>query len=282
MIRINAEAFRESAKQLIVEANTDLRPDVKASLEKAFEIETGNAKKAIEALLENQQIARQKKLPLCQDTGYVSFFLQKGPYVCIEGDLSGILNQATAEIYSEMPFRKSLVSDPVERKSLKDNIPVFIYEDQIEQNKAVLKVIIKGAGSDNSSALKMFLGSTQKEEISKWLIDQVAERGAKTCPPLVLGIGIGGGFERAALLSKKAFFRKIGERNPIGLYAQWEKELIEGINKLGIGPSAFGGKTTVLDVFIEQSAVHMASLPVAINMGCYALRTASIEVGVAK
>lgn len=280
MIRIQAEAFKGPAKQLLVQANTEIRPDIKKALYKALENETGNAKKAIEALIENQKIAHNKKIPLCQDTGYISFFLSKGPDICIQGDLQKTLNEAAAEIYNEMPFRLSMVDDPILRTPSKTNTPVFFYQEQTEDKKAVLKVIVKGAGSDNGSALKMFLASTDKDEITSWIINKIIENGPKACPPLVIGIGIGGGFERAALLSKKAFFREIGERNKSSLYAEWEKELLVSINKLGIGSSAFGGKTTALDVFINQSPVHMASLPVAVNIGCHALRTASMEVGV--
>jgi fumarate hydratase subunit alpha len=280
VIRIQALAFKDPAKQLLVKANTEIRPDIKDALGRALEVESGDGKKAIEALLENQKIACNKKIPLCQDTGYISFFLKKGPNICIEGDLQKILNEAAAEIYNEMPFRLSMVDDPIERTPSKTNTPVFFYQEQTMENKAILEVIVKGAGSDNSSALMMFLGSTPKDEISSWIYSRIIENGPKACPPLVIGIGIGGGFERSALLSKKAFFRKIGERNPKKLYADWERELLLGVNKLGIGPSAFGGKTTALDVFIEQSPVHMASMPVALNICCYALRTASMEVGV--
>lgn len=280
MIRIQASSFKECAKKLIVKANTSLRSDVRSSLENALDKEEGNARKAIEALLENDNIATKKNIPICQDTGYISFFLQKGPNVCIEGDLESYLNQAAAETYEEMPFRNSMVNDPITRTSSKNNTPVFLYEDTIKEKKAVLKVIIKGAGSDNSSALKMFLASTSKEKISQWILGKVKENGPKSCPPLILGIGIGGGFEKSAVLSKKAFFRNINERNKDGIYSRWESELIDEINKLGIGPGAFGGKTSCLSVLIEQAPVHMASLPVALNIGCYALRTASMEVGV--
>lgn len=280
MMRINADAFKSSAKELVIKANTLLRDDIEDALQKSFDSETGNAKKALGILIENAKIAKQKKYPLCQDTGYVSFFVEKGQNACIEGDITKVLCCAVEEAYNEMPFRQSIVADPFNRKPVKGNIPCFSYIEDSKNDKTTLKVIIKGAGSDNASALKMFLGSTTKEEISDWIVNLIRKNGVKTCPPMVIGIGIGGSFEKCALLSKKAFFRKTGERNNDEFYSSWETELLSSINKLGIGPSAFGGNPTALDVFIEQSPLHMASMPVAVNIGCWATRTATMEVGV--
>ena len=280
MKRIQARAFGDCAKEILIKANTDLRKDIVDALKNTKQNEKDkNAVKALDALLKNQDIARKEKIPFCQDTGYTTFFVEVGTSVCIEGNLLSVLNEASNQVHKEMPFRNSIVNDPIERNMV-TNTHVSLYREDIEGDKVILKVIIKGAGSDNSSSLNMFLCSTKKEDISKWVIENVKEKGPHSCPPLILGIGIGGSFEKAALLSKKAFFRKIGQRNTQEKYSKWEQELLDSINKTGIGPSALGGQTTALEVFIEQAPVHMASMPVAINMGCHALRTAEIEVGV--
>jgi fumarate hydratase subunit alpha len=267
--------LKEEIKRLILQANTVLRADVLEALKRAYGAETNaNGKKVLSMLIENAAIAKDESKPICQDTGYVDIYFEWPDGLPLRADLQEIANEAVRQVYSEKNFRKSIVKSSIERENTEDNTPANTYILPAEDSELKVKVFVKGAGSDNSSSLFMLNPSSSKEDIKKVVVDIVKANAAKSCPPLVVGIGIGASFDKVASLSKRALFRRLGEANPSKPYAELEEEILAEINSLGIGPSGLGGDTTALSVAIEQAPCHMASLPVAINLNCHALRTA--------
>ena len=280
-MKLNSKDLLDGLKKLLVEANTVLRPDVFEALKKAKEEETSeNGQKVLSMLIENAEIAQKEKKPLCQDTGYVDFYFHWPEGVDVPGDLQEIADEAVKQTYREESYRFSIVDDPVfERKNTGDNSPANITVLPSREKELKITTMIKGAGSDNASAVLMLNPSSSEQDIIEAVLSQVKDFGAKSCPPLVVGIGIGASFDRVAYLSKKALLRPIDEANPDKKYAQLERKILEKINALGIGPSGLGGKATALNVSIEHAPCHMATLPIAINLNCYALRYAQTVLG---
>lgn len=260
-------------KKIIIDAAFQLSEDVKKELEKAKENEKSEiGKSIIEELLENAEIASKEQLPLCQDTGFAVFFVEIGEEVHIEGSLNKAINEAVRQAYKEAYLRKSIVNDPLRRVNTGDNTPAIIHIDYVEGDKLKIMFSAKGGGSENMSRIGMLKPADGIEGVKNFIIETAKLAGPNACPPIIVGVGIGGTFEKAALLAKKAIFRELNQPNPDPFYADMEKELLEKINKLGIGPQGLGGITTALGVHINAYPCHIASLPVAVNIQCHSSR----------
>ncbi|HHU62465.1 MAG TPA: fumarate hydratase [Natronincola sp.] len=263
-------------KELALEANFNLPKDVYNALLEAKEKETSPlGKSVIEIVLKNARVAKEEQLAICQDTGVVVVFAEIGQDVRIEGGLlADAINEGVRQAYEEGYLRKSVISDPVERINTADNTPAVIHFSLVEGDQLHLTLAPKGFGSENMSRLKMFKPTDDIELIKNFIVDTVVEAGGNPCPPIIMGIGLGGTMEKAGLLAKKALFRKIGSKHPKKHLAELEEELLILINKTGVGPQGFGGSQTALAVFIEEFPTHIAGLPVAVNLNCHAARHA--------
>lgn len=242
--------------------------------QKAYEQEVSlTGKEILQILLKNAEIARNEQVPICQDTGYTVIFAELGQDVRIEGgDFYEAINEGVRRGYTEGYLRKSIVSHPLERKNTGDNTPAVIHTKIVPGENLRIIVAPKGGGSENMSAIKMLKPADGVEGVRKFIIDTVKTAGPNPCPPIVVGVGIGGTFEKAAMLAKEALLREVGEKSKYPDIAKLEEELLEEVNKLGIGPQGLGGKTTALGVNIEIYAAHIASLPVAVNLNCHVAR----------
>lgn len=263
-------------KELALEANFNLPKDVYNALLEAKEKETSPlGKSVIEIVLKNARVAKEEQLAICQDTGVVVVFAEIGQDVRIEGGLlADAINEGVRQAYEEGYLRKSVISDPVERINTADNTPAVIHFSLVEGDQLHLTLAPKGFGSENMSRLKMFKPTDDIELIKNFIVDTVVEAGGNPCPPIIMGIGLGGTMEKAGLLAKKALFRKIGSKHPKKHLAELEEEFLILINKTGVGPQGFGGSQTALAVFIEEFPTHIAGLPVAVNLNCHAARHA--------
>ncbi len=277
MRKIEAKEITEAVARLCLKANFNLRPDVVLALKEALGKEDSpRAKDIIRTLLKNASISKKEGLPLCQDTGMVTVFLKIGQGVrIVGGDLREAVNEGVRRAYREGYLRKSVVDDPLIRKNTRDNTPAVIHPEIVPGDKLKVTVLPKGFGAENISALAMLKPSEGKEGVKKFVMDTVRRHGANGCPPLIIGIGLGGTMEKAALLAKEAILRPLGSHHRKRHIAILEKELLREINKLGIGPQGLGGETTVLGVKVEVYPTHIAGLPVAVNISCHALRQAS-------
>lgn len=272
---INVSELTNAVKKLVMDANYYIPKDIRDSLEKAYKDETSqSAKSILQMMLKNHDISREKKMPLCQDTGVAVFFIDIGQDVhFVGGDFEDAINEGVRQGYIEGYLRKSLVNDPViHRVNTKDNTPAIIYPRIVPGEKVKIVAAPKGGGAENMSEVKMMKAADGIEGVMDFVVERVKKSGGNPCPPVIVGVGIGGDFEMSALLAKKALFRNIGERNSDPEYAEIEKELLKRINALGIGPMGLGGKTTALEVFIEYMPCHIASMPVAVNLNCHATR----------
>jgi len=280
MKEINVAEITKTIRDLCIDANYYLSDDIRNQLKKAREKETWDiAKGILDKILINADIAKNEKMPMCQDTGMTCVFIELGQEVhIVGGDLYGAINSGVAQGYEDGFLRKSVVSDPINRVNTKDNTPAVIYYDIVPGDKLKITVAPKGFGSENMSQIKMLKPSDGIEGVKEFILKVVKEAGPNPCPPIVVGVGIGGTFDKAANLAKKAAVRSTQEINANPYYAELEKELTEEINKLGIGPQGFGGKTTALAVNIETYPTHIAGLPVAVNINCHAARHASAEL----
>lgn len=274
MREIHVSKITQKVKELCIDANYYLGEDLQERLKESKEQESfAPAKNILDIISENADIARNEQRPMCQDTGMVVVFLEIGQEVQIlGGSLEDAINEGVRQGYSEGYLRKSVVSDPLERINTKDNTPAIIYYDIVPGDDLKITVAPKGFGSENMSQLKMLKPSDGIEGVKDFVLKVVKEAGPNPCPPIVVGVGIGGSFDKSAFLAKKALIRSTSERNEKPFYAELEKELLEAINELGIGPQGFGGKTTALAVNIETYATHIAGLPVAVNINCHATR----------
>ncbi|NFV13394.1 fumarate hydratase [Clostridium sporogenes] len=274
MREISVNAIKKVVKKLCIEANYYLPKDVDDKIVQCIEEENWDiAKEVLQTIEENIHIARKENMPLCQDTGMACIFIEIGQDVHIIGGLmEDAINEGVAEGYKEGYLRKSVVSDPIERINTGDNIPAVIYYNIVKGDKVKITVAPKGFGSENMSKIAMLKPADGLEGIKKFILDTVKEAGPNPCPPVIVGVGIGGTFDKCAYLSKKALLRPIDLRNGNNFYKDLEKELLEEINKLGIGPQGFGGKTTALAVNIETFPTHIAGLPVAVNISCHVTR----------
>lgn len=274
MRTINVSEITEAVKKMAIEANYYLPEDVKATLENAQQDTDWKLEKEILGqILENAEIAANEDVPMCQDTGMLVVFVEIGQDVHIEGGLiEDAINEGIRQGYDEGYLRKSVVKDPIDRVNTKDNTPGVIHYKIVEGDKLKISVAPKGFGSENMSRLKMLKPADGIEGVKDFILETVEIAGPNPCPPIVVGVGIGGTMEKAALLAKESLMRDMDEYNDNPMYADLEKEMMEKIAELGIGPQGFGGKTTALKVNVLTYPTHIAGLPVAVNIQCHAAR----------
>ena len=274
MRELDVSVVRDAVARLCVAANTRLPEDVKKAIDEFWSKEDwAIAKGVLENIVENYKIADSENVPICQDTGMACVFLEVGQEVhFVGGGLYDAVNAGVRRGYTEGYLRKSVVADPIRRGNTGDNTPAVVYTDIVPGDKVKITVGPKGFGSENMSAIKMLKPSDGLEGVKKFVLDTVEAAGPNPCPPMVVGVGIGGTFEKAAFLAKKALMRPLDVRNPDPWYADLERELLEKINALGIGPQGFGGLTTALGLNIEVLPTHIAGMPCAVNIGCHATR----------
>ncbi|MHC4396758.1 MAG: fumarate hydratase [Planctomycetota bacterium] len=278
MRSINVNEVKNIVKTLCLDACTKLNEDMKKAIENALNTEESPAGKAVlNQLLENAEIAQTESLPLCQDTGFTVIYIEIGQDVSFTGGyLNDAITEAVAEAYTDEYLRKSIVKNPVtDPENTGDNTPPIIHTDIVPGDKVKITVLPKGGGSENVSRIKMLKPADGIEGVRNFVIETVRLAGANPCPPIIVGVGIGGTFDYVAYLAKKALLRKIGRRNSDKKLAEYEVRWLEEINKLGIGPAGLGGKVTALDLFIEVFPRHIASFPVAVNIQCNASRSRS-------
>lgn len=270
MRELEAEKITEAVAEICIEANLKLSSEMEGCIRGAAKTEKSElGKKVLGQLAENMDIAGEDRIPICQDTGMAVFFVELGQELHINGSLTDAINEGVRRGYTEGYLRKSVVGDPLERVNTKDNTPAIIHYDIVPGDKLKITVAPKGFGSENMSKLYMLKPADGVEGVKEAVIETVKAAGPNACPPFVVGVGIGGDFELVAKLSKKALTREPGSHNEKPYFAELEKELLEKINSLGIGPAGLGGSTTALAVNIETYATHIAGLPVAINMCCH-------------
>jgi len=272
---INTNLIKEEVKRLFIDANYVLPEDLSLTIAEAEKSETNPlAKNVLMKLRENAEVAKNINVPICQDTGLAVVFLEIGQEVFLEGALyEDAINEGIRLAYEEGYLRKSVVNDPLfTRTNTNDNTPAVIHTRIVGGDKIKITAAPKGFGSENMSAVKMFTPSATKDSIIAFTVETVKTAGSNPCPPIVIGIGLGGSFEYCTLLSKKALCRPVSIRNRNSLYAALEQEILEAVNNTGIGPQGFGGKTTALAVNIEYFPTHIAGLPCAINIGCHVTR----------
>lgn len=280
MVReIEAKALSDAIRALCIEASTILPQDLREAIRAARENEPSPVGQAILGdLVENYEFAQSKGLPICQDTGMAVVFAQVGQDVHIEGDFEEAVNEGVRRGYVEGLLRCSVVADPLRRGNTGDNTPAILYTRLVPGDKLTLTVAPKGFGSENMSRLKMFTPAASPEDIVDFVTETVKVAGANPCPPVVLGVGIGGDFELCAYLAKKALCRDAALRHPDPYYAELEGKMLEKVNETGVGPQGFGGKVTALCVNIEAYPTHIAGLPVAVNVGCHVTRHKSVTL----
>lgn len=280
MREIHVEEIISAVKELCIDANYNLSPDIKKAFKSFKEKEKSPLGSGIlDILLENSEIASSEKMPMCQDTGMAIVFLEIGQDVHIVGGLlEDAVNEGVRQGYSEGYLRKSVVSDPLERINTGDNTPAIIHYSIVSGDKINVTVAPKGFGSENMSQIKMLKPSEGIDGVKDFILNVVKEAGPNPCPPMIVGVGIGGSFEKSALLAKKALLRPINKENKNNFYEELENEMLDKINKLGIGPQGFGGYTTALGVNIEVFPTHIAGLPVAVNISCHATRHSSFTI----
>lgn len=274
MREIKCEDIIKTVKQLCIEAACDLPSDVLSALiNRKKEEPYALAKKTIDVLIDNANLAHQNRMPICQDTGMAFVYVTIGQEVHVDGDLKAAINEGVRQGYSDGYLRKSVVNDPLfERVNTKDNTPAIIYFDIVTGDEFKIVVAPKGFGSENMSQVKMLKPSDGLQGVKDFVLKVVNDAGPNACPPMVIGVGIGGSFDKVTLLSKKAMMREIGSSNPDERYASLEKELLDMINATGIGPAGYGGKTTALSLNIETYPTHIAGMPVAVSICCHVSR----------
>lgn len=280
MREIHVEKIRTSVGTAVIEANTNLPEDVRAALQTALLKESSPAAAHfLDIILENAQIAVQDKMPLCQDTGLVVAHVELGQEVqLIGGGLEAAINQGVRDGYQRGYLRKSVVNDPFERKNTGDNTPAIIHIHLVEGEVLRITLLPKGAGSENMGQLVMLKPSAGIEGVKEFILKVVREAAGNPCPPIIVGVGVGGNMEKAALLAKHALLREVGQPNPRPELADLEGEMLQKINHLGIGVQGLGGNTTALAVNIETYPTHIACLPVAVNLGCHSTRRITLEL----
>ena len=272
--------IKNAVKALFISLNCEIGDDITNALENALNVEESDTAKAVlTQLLTNNKIAKEEQIPICQDTGMAILFVEYGDKVTIDGDFTQAVNEGVREAYIDGYLRKSVVDDPVfDRKNTNDNTPAVIHTKIVPGETLKITAGCKGFGSENMSKTKMLPPSAGVEGVKAFVLDTVKTAGPNPCPPIVVGVGIGGTFEQAAVMSKKATFRRADSENQDSRYSALEKELLCEINKMGIGPAGLGGKTSALCVNIEYAPTHIASIPVAVNICCHAARHKSVEL----
>lgn len=274
MRELHVNQIIDAVTEMVQTANYDLGKDVETSFRKALETEESETgKDVLNQLLENVEIARTERAPICQDTGFAVFIVELGQDLhIVGGNLNDAINEGVRQGYKEGYLRKSIVDHPLTRKNTGDNTPAVIHVELVEGDQLKIHFAAKGGGSENMSFIKMMKPSDGAEGVKDFIIECVKTAGPNPCPPIVVGVGIGGTFEKAAYLAKRSLFKEVGQRSELEDIAQMEEELLTKINKLGIGPQGMGGRTTALDVHIDIYPAHIASLPVAVNINCHAGR----------
>lgn len=280
MREVDVSLITEVIAELCVSANSKLPCDIKARLQSFADAETNQtAKNVLSDICINCDIASELNIPVCQDTGMAVIFMDIGQDVhLVGGDLTEAVNKGVAKGYTEGLLRKSVVSDPLRRVNTEDNTPAVLHINIVSGEKIKITAAPKGFGSENMSAVKMLTPFDSRKGVVDFVIDTVKKAASNPCPPMVVGVGIGGDFEQCALLSKQALCRSTDIRNSDAYYSELEEELLKKINQLNIGPQGFGGNTTALSVNIETAPTHIAGLPVAVNIGCYVTRHCSKEI----
>ncbi len=271
---IQSEKIVNTVKIMCMEANYHLPCDIRKAIDCYAESEKSpTGKEILSKIKDNYRIAEKEEIPICQDTGMAVFFVDIGNDVHIEGDtITEAINEGVRLGYTEGYLRKSIVEDPIFRKNTGDNTPAVVHYSFSKGDKIKITIVPKGFGSENMSAIKMFAPSAGIEGIKEFILETVDKAGSNPCPPIIVGIGIGGNFESCAELAKKALAREVGSKNANEFYSNLEDELLSLINKTGIGPQGFGGTTTALGVNIETAPTHIAGMPCAVNISCHASR----------
>lgn len=280
MRQINTEEITATVEKICIDANYNLGDDLITSLRNAMDKEESPlGKEVIKQLLENAEIGKNEQVPVCQDTGYAVVFVEIGQNVMIKGQsLQEAINEGVRRGYKNGYLRKSIVRSPLDRVNTGDNTPAAIHTDIVPGNKLKITFIAKGGGCENMSRTAMLTPAHGRDGVINFVVETVKIAGANPCPPIIVGVGLGGTFEYASLLSKKAILRSVGIHNKDSNIAHLEDELLEKINKLGIGPQGFGGRITALAVHVETYPCHIASLPVAVNIECHSHRPKSVVI----
>lgn len=273
---INVDSVAKAVARLCIQANLYLPPSLEECINDKAKLEMSPVGKGVfDDLKENLKAARAEGIPICQDCGMAVVFIEVGQDVhFVGGSLRKAIDSGVAEGYTEGKLRCSVVADPLERINTGDNTPAVVHMKLVDGDSVKITVAPKGFGSENMSQLRMFTPAASGEDIIDFVENVVSQAGSNPCPPIVVGVGIGGDFEKCAYLAKLALCRDVNQRNPLPLYEQLEKDMLERINRLGIGPQGFGGTVTALAVNIEQAPTHIAGLPVAVNVGCHVTRHA--------
>jgi fumarate hydratase subunit alpha len=274
MRTIHVSAITDAVKKLCMDANYELEPDVLRAFDRALATERSPAgKQVLEILKANAELAKTKKIPYCQDTGFVVCFVELGQEVHVEGGLlTDAINAGIRAGYTEGYLRASIVRSPFDRVNTGDNTPGVIHAELVPGGTLRIQIMAKGGGCENRSKFKMLTPAEGVEGVKAWVLECIRTAGPDACPPLIAGVGVGGTFEKAALLSKKALFRELGSPNPDPAADALEKELLERANRLGIGPQGYGGDTTALGIHVLTYPCHITSLPVAVTIECHAHR----------
>lgn len=273
MREIEGSTVSETVARLCKEANYFLGEDVISAFKNALgKEESSTGKDILNQLLKNAEIAKTEQIPLCQDCGFAVVFVEMGEDAYVKGGLISAINEGVKRGYTDGYLRKSILADPIKGKNTGDNTPAIVHAMFVPGDKIKITVAPKGGGSENMSEVKMGKPADGIEGVKNFVLDRVLRSSANPCPPIVVGVGIGGTFEYVAYLAKKALLRDIGQRHNDPFYADVERELLEKINNFGIGPMGLGGRTTALDVFIEVHPRHIASFPAAVNINCHAAR----------
>lgn len=271
---INSDTIKNTVRDMCMEANYNLPCDIRSAIDKFQKEEKSDVgKEILSKIKENYIIAEEKQIPICQDTGMAVFFIDIGNDVHVDGNtITDAVNMGVKEGYEKGYLRKSIVEDPLFRKNTGDNTPAVIHYSFSKGDKISITIVPKGFGSENMSAIRMFAPSAGVEAIKEFIVETADKAGSNPCPPIVVGVGIGGNFESCAMLAKKALARETLSHNENEYYAKLEDEVLELINKTGIGPQGFGGSTTALSVNIETAPTHIAGMPCAVNISCHASR----------
>lgn len=280
MREIDVNLIENTVRDLCIKANVVLPRSLENCLTcSVMKEKSETGREVLSDICRNFKVAKEQNMAICQDTGMAVIFLEIGQDVHFTGgSLYESINKGVARGYTEGYLRCSVVSDPIERVNTNDNTPAVIHTKIVDGDKVKIDVCPKGFGSENMSSMKMMTPSVSTDDICQYVIDSVSVAGSNPCPPIVVGVGIGGDFEQCAFLAKKALCRDVSERNEKKLYSDMEEKILDGINKLGIGPQGFGGTVTALAVNIEQAPTHIAGLPVAVNIGCHVTRHATAEI----
>ncbi|MCF7885225.1 MAG: fumarate hydratase [Candidatus Marinimicrobia bacterium] len=281
MRKINVSEIIPVVKKLCIDANLYVNKDIAEKIKESLDQETSpTARNILKLILKNHEMAEQEKMPLCQDTGIPIIFLEIGQDLHLSGgDLNAAINEGVRQGYKEGYLRKSLVDDPVlNRKNTGDNTPAIIYTDIVPGEQLRITIMPKGGGAENMSEVKMMKPADGIEGVKNFIVERIIRSGGNPCPPVIVGVGIGGSFEQSALLAKKALLRPLNKNNPDPVYAKVESDILRRINRSGVGPQGLGGRTTALAVQILQRPCHIASMPVAVNVECHCHRHKSVLI----